>query len=116
MKRTVQVAYALAAACFAVVIQLSDKPEWWEKNPWTATLIGFSIPSCVLGAWMSEVRLRKRKWLGIRIIPHIPEVMVFVARAGIAVGAIALAMFLIIVRPSVAPALKKGRSRHALSW
>jgi len=97
MKRTVQVAYALAAACFAAVIQLADKPDWWEKHPWTAALIGFSIPSCVLGAWMSELRLRKRKFFGIRFIPHVPEAMLFVAWSGIAVGAVALAMFLAAV-------------------
>jgi hypothetical protein len=94
MTRSAQIAYAIAGACFAATLAMADKPDWWSSHPIIAVMLGFSIPSCVLGAWMSETRIRERKVLGIRFIPYVTEAMVIAAWCGIGIGLVALALFL----------------------
>lgn len=97
MTSTAQIGYAVAAACFAVILRKSSELEWWQKHRIVGFLIGFSIPLCILGAWLSETIIQSQSFWGIRFIPHIPEVMAFATWIGIIIGLFALALFLYTV-------------------
>ena len=102
MTNTAQVGYGVAAACFAVVLAKTSEPDWWRKHRAVGFLIGFSIPLCILGAWLSETRLYSHSFFGITFIPHSPEVMAVGAWFGILVGLVALVAYLFTVCDSLA--------------
>jgi hypothetical protein len=94
--------YGVAAACFAVVLQKSAESQWWDTHPLVGVLLGASIPVCVLAAWLSETRMKPRRFGFLRFVPHSPEALAVAAWAGVILGLIALALFLVTVSTYVA--------------
>ena len=97
MTSSAQLAYAVAAACFALTLRKSSEPDWWTRHKAIAFLIGISIPLCVLGAWLSETPFQPHSFWGIQFIPHIPAVMAVAAWIGIVIGLLSLTLFLYTV-------------------
>ena len=97
MTAPAQLAYGIAAACFAVALHKSSEVEWWQQHRTVAFLIGASIPICILAAWLSETPMREASFWGIHFMPHRPEALVIAAWVGIAVGLIALTAFLLTI-------------------
>src|SRR2546430_8810280 len=97
MTAPAQLAYGIAAACFAVALHKSSEVEWWQQHRTVAFLIGASIPICIRAAWLSETPMREASFRGIHFMPHRPEALVIAAWVGIAVGLIALTAFLLTI-------------------
>ena len=94
MRRTAQIAYAVAGACFAATLSVAGAKEWWLAHPYTATMLGVAMPLCVLAAWLSEFRFRGGKIRGFTLVSHSPQAMGIAAWVGISFGALALLGFL----------------------
>ncbi len=97
MTSATQLAYGVAAACFAVALQKSSEAAWWQQHRWVAFLIGASIPVCILSAWLADTPMREVSFWGIRFVPHRPETLVIASWVGIGVGLIALTAFLFTI-------------------
>jgi hypothetical protein len=104
MTTPTQLAYGVAAACFAVALQKSSEIEWWQQHRTVAFLIGASIPICVLAAWLADTPMREISFWGIRFMPHRPEALVIAAWVGIGIGLIALTAFLFTISVYLAAA------------
>jgi hypothetical protein len=102
MTAPAKLGYGVAAACFAVVLQKSSEPQWWDAHPVVGVLIGASIPICTLAAWLSETRMKPRRFGFLRFVPHSPEALALAAWAGVVVGLLALMLFLFTVSTYVA--------------
>ena len=94
MKRQTQIAYGVAAACFAAILSMATTPEWWESHPFIAIMLGASMPLCVLGAWLSEFRFPERTRWGVRFVPHSPRATRIAAWCGVILGMMSLTLFL----------------------
>ena len=102
MNSTVKLAYGVAASCFAAVLSMTSNNAWWEAHPNIASMLGFSIPVCVLAAWMAEIRIQSRKVWRFDLIFHSPAAMIIAAWCGIVIGLIALAFFLMTLSSAIA--------------
>jgi len=108
MNHTAKLAYGVAASCFAAVLSMTSNTVWWEVHPNIATMLGFSIPVCVLAAWMAETRIENRKVWGFDLIFHSPSAMMGAAWCGIVVGLVALALFLLTLSSAMAIGFSLG--------
>ena len=102
MTAPAKVAYGVAAACFAVVLQKSAESQWWDAHPVVSALIGASIPVCVLAGWLSETHMKPRRLGLLQFLPHSSEALAFAAWAGVVLGMVALMLFLFTVSTYVA--------------
>ena len=102
MNHTAKLAYGVAASCFAAVLSMTSNTAWWEAHPGIAATLGFSIPVCVLAAWMAETRIENRKVWGFDLIFHSPAAMIVAAWCGIVAGLIALGLFLLTLSNAMA--------------
>lgn len=102
MNQTAKLSYGVAASCFAAVLSMASNAIWWEAHPTIAGMLGFSIPVCILSAWMAETRIEDRKIWGFNLIFHNPEAMMYAAWFGIVIGLAALAFFLLTLASSIA--------------
>ncbi|MHB1436413.1 MAG: hypothetical protein ACYCVX_02610 [Thiobacillus sp.] len=102
MNRTAKLSYGVAASCFAAALSMTSNTAWWEAHTNIAAMLGFSIPVCVLAAWMAETRLEDRNIWGFDLIFHSPAAMIVAAWCGIVVGLVALGLFLLTLSHAMA--------------
>ncbi len=97
MKSLAQISLGVAGACFAATLTMATVAEWWAAHPIIGGMLGLTMPLCIVAAWMSENRIKQRTVLGFNLIPHSPAAMAIAAWFGVAVGLVALALYLFTI-------------------